>query len=384
MRRFEIKDGCSNKFWEITLHEDSYFVQYGGIGTMGQSTYKSFRDDAMAKRKADAEIKRRILNGYAEISQADLATEDDVAARLVLADTLFANDDLTWCFKCEWKLGFWDKVSIYIDHDIYDDIGDESLETGALLKEALQHPSGQHLRELQCGDGLFDWQPYIDIIAEVGAPELQKLELTDSFSSKPSGSIGDLGPMWKALPKLEYLGLRGDMNLGETEAPKLSTLHVQSQAMSRDAVTSIGKAMADGKMPELQHLELWFGASCDWDLEGDADNVRQTILNAPKSPKLAWLGLMNALMADELCQVVHSGTILKQLTTLNMSMGAMTDRGAEVLLQHAEAFAHLEEFDVSDNNLSPEMCRRLHEAMPNVFTGSQNAVRDEYYADVSE
>ncbi|MBT3224550.1 MAG: hypothetical protein HN348_36240, partial [Proteobacteria bacterium] len=114
------------------------------------------------------------------------------------------------------------------------------------------------------------------------------------------------------------------------------------------------------------------------------------ILNAKKSPKLTWLGLMNAQIADDLCRVVHSGPIIKQLTTLNMSMGTMTDEGAEVLLKHAKALTHLKQLDVSDNYLSRDMCKRLRDAMPNVVTGSQkDAFEDDedepwYYTSVAE
>ncbi|MBT3220953.1 MAG: WGR domain-containing protein, partial [Proteobacteria bacterium] len=271
MPRFEFSDGRSNKFWEITLNGNEYHVQYGRIGTVGQSSNKSFPDAATAKKKYEAAIKGKVKKGYLEISQTELAAdEDEEAARLVLADTLqqegdprgtlialqhrkeqvsgkerskistqeralfeehqeaflgiFATDGPKACFKCEWKLGYWDKVVIFSNYD------HEDIKTGELLKAALKHPSGQQLRELQCGipesvwDGESDWQQYIDIIADVGAPELEKLHLADDDDNAEISwcEIGNLGAIWKVIPKLEYLRIRGiSIFPGDIDAPKL-------------------------------------------------------------------------------------------------------------------------------------------------------------------
>ena len=438
MPRFEFSDGRSNKFWEITLSGNEYHVQYGRIGTVGQSSSKSFANAATAKTKYEAAIKGKVNKGYVEISQANLtAEEDDEAARLVLADTMqqkgdprgvlvalqhrieqvsgkeratikrqesalfeenkeaflgvFAKDGPRECFKCEWKLGYWDKVIIFSSYD------HEEIKTAGLLKEALQHPSGEHLRELQCGipesvwDGESNWQDYINVITKVGAPQLRKLHLADDDDNAEISwcQIGNLDAMWKAVPQLEFLRIRGiGMSMGDIDAPKLAMLQIHSGGVPSEAIRDIGKAMTAGKMPELERVELWLG--CDeYGCDCSADDV-QGILNAKKSPKLTWLGLMNAEIANDLCRVVHGGSIVKQLETLNMSMGTMTDEGAEVLLQHAKAFAHLKQLDVSDNYLSSGMCKRLRDAMPNVVTGSQKDPNEDgeddpwYYTSVAE
>ncbi|MCA9685762.1 MAG: serine hydrolase, partial [Myxococcales bacterium] len=65
MRRFEFKDGKSNKFWEITLSGDSFTTTYGKIGTAGQSTSKSFADAAKAKAAYDKAVAEKTKKGYA-------------------------------------------------------------------------------------------------------------------------------------------------------------------------------------------------------------------------------------------------------------------------------------------------------------------------------
>ena len=42
VRRFELVDGTSNKFWEIALEEASFTVRFGRIGTSGQVQQKTF------------------------------------------------------------------------------------------------------------------------------------------------------------------------------------------------------------------------------------------------------------------------------------------------------------------------------------------------------
>jgi uncharacterized protein (TIGR02996 family) len=68
MRRFEFKDGKSNKFWEIQLEGDSFTVRYGKIGTDGQLQTKSFASEAKAEAEAEKLIKSKTKKGYVEVS----------------------------------------------------------------------------------------------------------------------------------------------------------------------------------------------------------------------------------------------------------------------------------------------------------------------------
>ena len=61
MRRFEFWEGTSNKFWQVEQRGASLVIQWGKIGTTGQSQTKDFASDAKAKSQADKLIaeKRR-------------------------------------------------------------------------------------------------------------------------------------------------------------------------------------------------------------------------------------------------------------------------------------------------------------------------------------
>ena len=66
MRRFELSDGTSSKFWEIELSGQRHTVRYGRIGTDGQAKTKDFADEGAARRDADKLIEEKTKKGYAE------------------------------------------------------------------------------------------------------------------------------------------------------------------------------------------------------------------------------------------------------------------------------------------------------------------------------
>lgn len=66
-RMFELSDGKSNKFWEITVSGSSFTTRFGRIGTDGQLKSKSFADAAACQAQADRLIGQKTRKGYAEV-----------------------------------------------------------------------------------------------------------------------------------------------------------------------------------------------------------------------------------------------------------------------------------------------------------------------------
>ncbi len=66
-RRFEFKDGSSNKFWEISADDENVTTVWGRIGTDGQSKTKSFSSIALAEKEYDKLVKEKTAKGYVEI-----------------------------------------------------------------------------------------------------------------------------------------------------------------------------------------------------------------------------------------------------------------------------------------------------------------------------
>jgi uncharacterized protein (TIGR02996 family) len=64
MPRYEFSEGSSNKFWDITLSGKSFTTTYGKIGASGQTTIKSFKSDADAKKEHDKLVAEKTKKGY--------------------------------------------------------------------------------------------------------------------------------------------------------------------------------------------------------------------------------------------------------------------------------------------------------------------------------
>lgn len=68
MRRFEFRDGSSNKFWQISVTGSELQVSYGKLGTAGQTQSKSFASAGAAQAEHDKLIAEKTKKGYAEVS----------------------------------------------------------------------------------------------------------------------------------------------------------------------------------------------------------------------------------------------------------------------------------------------------------------------------
>jgi predicted DNA-binding WGR domain protein len=77
MPRYELSEGSSNKFWEINLSGKSFTTTYGKIGTTGQTTIKSWKDNAEAKKEYEKLIGEKAKKGYELVHGGGKAPGDD-------------------------------------------------------------------------------------------------------------------------------------------------------------------------------------------------------------------------------------------------------------------------------------------------------------------
>jgi cell wall assembly regulator SMI1/predicted DNA-binding WGR domain protein len=75
MRRFECKEGSSNKFWEVTVSGNTLTVRFGRIGTAGQEKSKTFANLALAQKEQDKLIAEKQGKGYKEVAPPSGAKE---------------------------------------------------------------------------------------------------------------------------------------------------------------------------------------------------------------------------------------------------------------------------------------------------------------------
>ncbi len=138
----------------------------------------------------------------------------------------------------------------------------------------------------------------------------------------------DLSPLLTAYPDLEYLLVRGigGLSLGSLQHDKLRFLGIESGGLPQHILEEVLNA----KLPELTHLELWLGDSYygfNFGLE-----ALQPLLQGKLFPKLAYLGLCDSEITDEIAQAIVDAPILDQLKGLDLSMGTLGDEGAQALM----------------------------------------------------
>jgi predicted DNA-binding WGR domain protein len=85
-REFEYTEGTSRKYWRITLDGKGHTVQFGRIGTSGQTQTKDFASEAQAKASYDKLIAEKLKKGYVEVGAtgarsrpAAIATQKEAA-----------------------------------------------------------------------------------------------------------------------------------------------------------------------------------------------------------------------------------------------------------------------------------------------------------------
>lgn len=292
-----------------------------------------------------------------------------------------------------WKYGFIHAARL--SHDYY---GDEEWKgtLGEVLELLLAHPSGRFLAELTFvfnrDPNEDDLQDLIDILVERSPRSLRKLHFGDYEFAGPSSdtatgnteiswySIGDLSKLWRAVPKLRTLITQCGssqstisnvgLKLGKLDLPELVHAEFRTGGLER----ANARAIAAGRFPAIEHLEIWYGQE---EYGGDATVADVTPLLARTDlPKLRRLGLRNAKFADELISELAHSPLLPKLRVLDLSLGCLTDAGAQQIANHRDAFAHLDELDVNDNYLTDSGLRALAGCAKKITSEDQREVDD--------
>lgn len=70
MRRFELVEGTSSKFWEVDVEGSDLTVRFGRIGTQGQTKTKTYTTPVAAGIERDKLVKEKTGKGYKEVGVA--------------------------------------------------------------------------------------------------------------------------------------------------------------------------------------------------------------------------------------------------------------------------------------------------------------------------
>ncbi len=440
MRRYELVEGTSSKFWEIDVSESSFTARWGRIGAKGQEKTQDFDSPAEAKAAAEKLIAEKLKKGYSLVDSSDAgqsvvpsalpvnaeleaklaANRDDVAAWGVYADWLIEKGEgwgeviaraiagkpdegkqqetaqallgelLGDAASIEWKYGVMDHLSFMPeDQDALEEEGYD-----VILERALRHPAGRLVRKVTVGmnpseDMAWNMDLPTKVLAAVGPlPLLEAVDMSRTNLHMDQISwrrVGDLRSLWKSAPRLKSLLLVGSqgsddgvpIKLAPIDAPHLEELSIESGGLSVTAPKELGAA----NLPKLRRLVLQFGQDnygCDSTVES-----LKGILDGKGLPSLKHLGLANSEWEDELIQAVLDSKVLPRLEVLDLSQGILCKTGPALLLANAAKLKHLKALDLSENFLQEEELAELKAAFPQADLAEQKELDGELDDDYS-
>jgi len=166
---------------------------------------------------------------------------------------------------------------------------------------------------------------------------------------------GNYGRLWKALPGLKELTIKGstDLSLGEVEHENLEALAIICGGLPVSVLEELQRA----KLPNLKKLVLYIGIEY-YGFDGDADTIR-TFLEKSDFPRLAFLGIEDSEIQDELAQVVLESKYMGQIHTLDLANGTLSDKGGALLLEKLPSYPNIEVLDIHYNYLSDGMAEKI-------------------------
>ncbi len=166
---------------------------------------------------------------------------------------------------------------------------------------------------------------------------------------------GDYSRLWGAMPQLEKLTIKGscDLRLGVIEHSSLKHLEIICGGLPVSVLRDIQRA----KLPSLETLLLYLGLE-EYGFDGNKDVIR-TFLAGSDFPRLTYLGLTDSDIEDELAGLVLASKYAGQLQTVDLSMGCLTDRGGQILLDKVPSYPNIEKLILNYHFLSEEMMQKL-------------------------
>ncbi|WP_440073169.1 STM4015 family protein [Streptosporangium sp. OZ121] len=195
-------------------------------------------------------------------------------------------------------------------------------------------------------------------------PALEAIFLGDYVSEESEISwIGqsDVTPLLTAYPRLRRLDVRGGdgLELRPVVHTALETLRFESGGLPAGVVRAVGAST----LPALRHLEMWLGEESYSGDSGPDDWA--AILAGGGLPALRHLGLQDSERQDEVAAAVATAPIVARLESLDLSMGVLSDEGAEALLS-GQPLTHLKRLNLRHHFLSEEMAAKVVAALGGV------------------
>ncbi len=183
---------------------------------------------------------------------------------------------------------------------------------------------------------------------------------------------GDYSKLWAALPRLEKLTIKGstDLILGDIVHDNLQELEIICGGLPVDVMKSIQKA----QLPSLRRLVLYIGVE-DYGFDGSVEDIKELLENMD-CPKLEHLGIVDSEIQDEITEAALNCRYIDQIHTLELSMGTLTDKGGQLLLEKIPDHSNIQKLDLHFHYLSEEMMGKLNKLPIEVDTEDRQVPED--------
>lgn len=266
----------------------------------------------------------------------------------------------------------------------YEEIDEEEKSCGTMVPDILADPEFVNLEEVVIGCWGEAWDD--DDGAQTIINDI--IENKEKFSHIKSLFVGDMDfeecevswiiqgnyeKLFEVMPQLEKLTIKGStgLDLGKVNAPNLRSLEIICGGLPKEVIQSV----RDANLPALEELRLYIGVD-DYGFDGSIEDIKE-LLEKSNFPKLEILGICDSEIQDEICEAVLASKYMKQIQRLELSMGSLTDKGGQLLLDKLPEFPNVKYLDVHYHFLSDEMMKKL-EALPIEVDVDEQNEPDEY------
>lgn len=411
-RRFERGSltGDDDQFWSVRLRGRVCELRHGRIGDPPTEERRSYPRESAARRAIKQKISARLERGWLEIDEPDAARMRALEAGEPLE--LAIGEDLTrvdhWAVYADFLQQFepllGKRIALGLAHSHA-----TSDEDRARLHAEIEQLERTHARELFGATlaGALPHQFFHALHLErrfgmiVGAWMLDLDGDTIKYDAL-AGALLD-SPLARTLIELHVdspVGTHVHVRMAETLAsrrrPNLRRLTLglsDSDQTIREPPLPLFEALLD-RLPNLERLELhgsFRGAAThgrlrelkfvrprkaprldivDWRLAGLAtlhlQNPGRVDWSHVELPRLERLLIDWDGHGDELVASLARAPLLRQLQSLVLGHSKLSDRGIQTMLDHAAAFAALQECSISGAVVGHEAAARLRRSLPNV------------------
>lgn len=266
----------------------------------------------------------------------------------------------------------------------WDEIYEEKMDTDAstLAEQILQDPELPNLEEIIIGcwgesydnssqaivDSFTDNREKFQHIEKLFVGDMEYEECEVSWIEQ-----ADYSKLWDAWPQLKNLTIKGsnDLSFGKIKHDNLQELEIICGGLPERVIQQI----SDAELPNLRKLNLYIGVE-DYGFDGDVSSI-ENLLEADFIKNLDYLGLGDSEIQDEIVEAFFKYGDLGKLKTLDFSNGTLTDKGGQILLDHAAKLKQLEKLDLTYHYMSDEMMEKLKATgLPVVLDEQQEAEDD--------